>query len=157
MIKNILTATLLMLTLASKAQNTEAKHSTQYLSTADFIEKIDDYKASREWKYKGQLPCLIDFYATWCGPCRALSPVLEEIAAEYDGKIIIYKVDVDKEKELAALFGVKSIPMLLFIPMEQTPSVINGGLPKDAVKELIDVVLLGQKPKNMKMWEGTEN
>lgn len=146
----------LAITIVACGQNNSATHKTQYLSTADFIEKVDDYKSSREWKYKGNIPCLIDFYATWCGPCRALAPVLEEVATEYEGKVIIYKVDVDKEKELAALFGVSSIPMLLFVPMNQTPSVINGGVPKEAVKELIDVILLEQKPKNMKMWQATE-
>ena len=151
--KYFLISLMFVCTLIAKSQNTETKHNTIYLSTADFISKVDDYKASREWKYKGTLPCLIDFYATWCGPCRALSPVLEDVAGEYSDKVIIYKVDVDKEKELAAIFGVKSIPTLLFVPVEQQPSVIQGGLPKDALKELIDVILLGQKPKNMKMWE----
>ena len=148
---------LLWCTQVVVAQNAEAKHNTIYLSTSDFIDKVDDYKTSREWKYKGTVPCLIDFYATWCGPCRALSPILEEVAGEYNGKVIIYKVDVDKEKELAALFNVRSIPTLLFVPVAEQPSVIQGGLPKDAVKELIDVILLGQKPKNMKMWQAEES
>ncbi len=108
---------LLWCTQVVVAQNAEAKHNTIYLSTSDFIDKVDDYKTSREWKYKGTVPCLIDFYATWCGPCRALSPILEEVAGEYNGKVIIYKVDVDKEKELAALFNVRSIPTLLFVPV----------------------------------------
>ncbi|MCQ2203845.1 MAG: thioredoxin [Bacteroidales bacterium] len=149
--------------VASFAQNSTApdspaddKHFTQYLTTSDFLSKVVNYKESREWKYLGTRPCVIDFYATWCGPCRAIAPSLEELAEEYQDKVTIYKVDVDKEKELAAVFGIRSIPTLLLVPMADQPQVIQGAYPKDALKELINVIVLGQKPQNLKMWQSQE-
>lgn len=136
------------------AQNVEEPHFAKYLSTSDFIEKIFDYKNSKgEWNYKGTRPCMIDFYATWCGPCKALSPIVEEVAKQYEGKVDFYKVDVDKEKELAALFQIRSIPTLLFVPSTDQPSMTQGALPKEALTEFVDVLLLGQKPKNIKVSE----
>lgn len=99
-----------------------------------------------DWKYEGDKPCIVDFYATWCGPCKALAPVLEELAKEYDGKIYIYKVDVDKEEELAATFGIRSIPTLLWIPKNGKPTVTQGAMPKTELKKMIDEVLLNAKP-----------
>lgn len=163
-IRYIITLCALTFAVASFAQavqntpNTtnDEQHFAKYLSTADFRANIFDYKSKKEWQYNGVKPCFIDFYATWCGPCKALAPTVEALAKEYDGKIDVYKVDVDKERELAAVFGVRSIPTLLFIPMADQPQVIQGAYPKDALVELIDVLLLGQKPKNMKMWQANE-
>lgn len=110
-----------------KALNAPEKVFAQKLTKAGFLEKVMDYeKNPNEWVYKGQRPCLIDFYADWCGPCRITAPILEELAKEYYGKIDVYKVDVDVEKELAAVFGVRGIPAFLYCPMEGKPSMTSG-------------------------------
>lgn len=116
------------------------------LTRASFISKVYDYqKNAKVWKYEGDKPAIVDFYATWCGPCKRVAPVLEELAKEYEGKIVIYKVDTDQEKELARAFGITSIPTLLFIPMKGDPQVANGALPKENLKQAIDEFLLGNK------------
>ena len=116
------------------------------LTRASFISKVYDYeKNAKIWKYEGNKPAIVDFYATWCGPCKRVAPILEELAKEYDGKIVIYKVDTDQEKELARAFGITSIPTLLFIPMNGEPQVANGALPKENLKQAIDEFLLGNK------------
>jgi thioredoxin len=98
-----------------------------HITKDDFLTKIMDYeKNSTEWIYKGNLPCLIDFYADWCAPCRQTAPILDELAREYSGKIVVYKVDVQKEKELASVFGIQSIPAFLFCPMQGNPSMSAG-------------------------------
>src|SRR5918998_1245355 len=104
--------------------------TTQQMTAQDFRDKIFDYETEQEWKYKGQQPAIIDFYADWCGPCKAVAPVLEELAAEYDGKLLIYKIDTDREAELSALFGIQSIPTFLFLPLEGQPMLQRGALPK---------------------------
>lgn len=122
---------------------TENKVKTIHLNKIDFLKKVANYEANpNEWKYLGDKPALIDFYADWCGPCKAVAPVLEELAKEYDGEIYIYKIDTEAELELSALFGIRSIPSLLFIPMSGTPQMAQGALPKNALKEAIDKVLL---------------
>ena len=94
------------------------------LTKADFLKKVANYEASPDkWVYEGDKPCIVDFYATWCGPCKMVAPILEELADEYAGKIDFYKVDTEKEEELAASFGIRSIPSLLFCPMGETPQV----------------------------------
>ena len=124
-------------------QKAAAKSYTVHLTKAEFIEKVMDFENNpTEWKYKGDKPAIVDFYATWCGPCKAISPILEQLAKEYDGKIVIYKVDVDKEGELAAAFNVQSIPMLLFIPKEGKPAVGLGMMTAEELKKQIDDVLL---------------
>ena len=115
---------------------------TVYLTAKDFKEKIFDYEKEEDWKYKGDMPAIIDFYAEWCGPCKAIAPVLEELAIEYSDKIIIYKIDTDKEQELSSLFGIQSIPTLLFIPMQGSLMVQKGALPKKVLKQVIDERLL---------------
>lgn len=115
---------------------------TIYLTAQDFKDKIFDYEKNEDWKYKGELPAIIDFYAEWCGPCKAIAPVLEELAIEYSDKLIIYKIDTDKEQELSSLFGIQSIPTLLFIPMEGSLMVQKGALPKNVLKQVIDERLL---------------
>lgn len=129
---------------AQSTSQTEEIHYTKYLTTADFKSNIFDYTQGGEWKYKGTQPCIVDFYATWCGPCRALAPTLERIAQEYDGKLTIYKVDTDKERELAAVFGIRSIPSLLFIPVGAQPQMSQGALPYEALIQIIKSVLLTQ-------------
>lgn len=124
-----------------KSNNNMAK--TINLTREDFLSKVANYEASpQEWKYLGDKPCLIDFYADWCGPCKMVAPILDELAAEYAGDIYIYKVDTEAEQQLAGEFGIRSIPSLLFVPMEGQPQMAQGALPKDALKEAIAEVLL---------------
>lgn len=115
------------------------------LTKNTFLEKVFDFEKNKEWKFEGKLPCLIDFYADWCGPCKMLSPILDELSKEYEGKINIYKVDTEAEQELSAAFGIRSIPSLLFCPMDGEPQMAMGALPKGQLKEAIDDVLLGKK------------
>lgn len=110
-----------------------------------FVNNIFDYENSKEWKYKGNKPAIIDLYADWCGPCRMTAPIMKSLAKEYDGKIIIYKVNVDKEKELAALFNATSIPLFVFIPMDGEPQLFRGAADKATYKKAIDQFLLKQK------------
>lgn len=112
------------------------------LSKADFLAKVANYEESpTEWKFLGDKPAIIDFYASWCGPCKSIAPILEELAAEYDGKIDIYKVDTEAEEELAAAFSIRSIPAILFVPMNGAPQMAQGAMPKSAFKEAIEEVL----------------
>lgn len=123
--------------------NTESKMKTIHLTKSEFLAKVANYETTpSEWKYLGDKPAVIDFYADWCGPCKAVAPILEELADEYSGDIYIYKIDVDAEQELASVFGIRSIPTLLFIPMEGQPQVKMGALPKNELKKTIDEVLL---------------
>lgn len=115
---------------------------TKYLTKQDFIDQIFDYENNEEWKFKGSRPAIIDFYAEWCGPCKAVAPTLEQLSEEYENKIDIFKIDTDKETELSALFGIQSIPTFLFIPTAGAPMVQRGALPKNVFKEVIDTRLL---------------
>lgn len=121
---------------------------TEHLTKQTFLEKVFDYENNKEWKYQGELPALIDFYADWCGPCKMVAPVLEELSEEYAGKIHIYKIDTEVEQELAAAFGIRSIPSLLFIPKDDQPQMAQGALPKDALKDAIENVLLKKEEVN---------
>jgi len=116
--------------------------ATTHLTTSDFKEKIFDYDKESEWKYKGETPAIIDFYADWCGPCKSVAPVLEELSNEYEGKVVIYKLDTDKEAELSAVFGIQSIPTFLFIPVEGAPMMQRGAIPKNMFKQVINERLL---------------
>lgn len=122
-------------------KETKMKKTIQ-LTKVDFLTKIANYEANpKEFKYLGDKPALIDFYADWCGPCKAIAPVLEELAAEYEGQIYIYKIDTEAEQELAALFGIRSIPSLLFIPMgDEQPQMAQGALPKPNLKEALSLI-----------------
>jgi thioredoxin 1 len=112
-----------------------------FLTKNTFKEKVFNFEANNEWKFEGLKPCLIDFYADWCAPCRSIAPVLEELDGEYKGKIDIYKVDTESEKELAALFGINSIPSLLFVPQNGQPQMAMGALQKDTFKRAFKDVL----------------
>ena len=116
--------------------------TTIQLTKSEFLKRVADFESSpNEWKYLGDRPAVIDFYATWCGPCKALSPILEEVAAEYGDKLYIYKVDVDKENDLAGVFGIRSVPSLLFVPKEGRPQLSAGVLPKNMLEKAISEVL----------------
>jgi thioredoxin 1 len=119
--------------------------SIEHLTKETFLEKVFDYTKSNEWKFEGTLPCIIDFYADWCGPCKIVAPILEELATEFNGKINIYKINTEEEQELSGAFGIRSIPSILFVPMDGQPQMAVGALPKDAMKSTIHDVLLGQK------------
>lgn len=114
----------------------------EHLTKQTFLEKVFNYELNKEWKFEGTTPCLIDFYADWCGPCKMVAPILEELSKEYDGKINIYKVDTEAEQELAGAFGIRSIPSMLFIPMTGQPQMVQGALPKSELKQAIDDILL---------------
>jgi thioredoxin 1 len=118
----------------------------EHLTKDTFISKVFDFEKNKEWNFQGELPCLIDFYADWCGPCKMVAPILEELATEYNGKINIYKVDTEEEQELAAVFGIRSIPSLLFCPTDGAPQMAMGALPKDTFKKAIEDILLKSKP-----------
>lgn len=118
----------------------------QPLTKAEFVTKIADIDAQPGvWKFLGQRPAVVDFYATWCGPCRTIAPILERLASQYAGRVDFYKVDVDQQGELAGAFGIQSIPTLLFIPMEGNPQMVQGALPEEDLKNLIQQVLLPEK------------
>jgi len=113
------------------------------INRQQFIELVYDYETNpEEWVYEGDLPAIIDFYADWCAPCRIIAPILDELAEEYKGQIRIYKVDTDREKDLARAFNIRSIPTLLFIPAEGRPQMSQGALPKETLKQVIDNFML---------------
>ena len=114
---------------------------TEHLTVDTFKEKVFNFEENKEWKFEGEKPCLIDFYADWCGPCKMVAPVLEELSEEYDGKLDIYKVNTEEQKELSAIFGIQSIPSLLFVPKDGQPQMAMGALPKDTLEKAFKDVL----------------
>ena len=114
---------------------------TENLTKQAFIEKVFDYENEKEWNYKGDTPCIIDFWADWCAPCKAVGPVLEELSDEYAGKVIVYKVNTENEQELAGVFGIRSIPSLLFVPVGEKPQMAAGALPKESFIQAFKDVL----------------
>ncbi len=120
---------------------------TEKLTKADFLEKVFNYEENEEWNYQGDTPAIIDFWADWCAPCKAVAPVLEELSEEYGDNLKVYKVNTEQEQELAAAFGIRSIPSLLFVPTDGQPQMATGALPKETfVKAINDV--LGVEPVN---------
>jgi len=115
------------------------------LTTETFKEKVFDYTQNEEWSFKGTKPAIIDFYADWCEPCKAIAPILEELDGEYDD-VDFYKVNTEEQSELAAAFSIRSIPSILLIPIDAQPQMVQGALPKDVFKRAIGEVLLGEKP-----------
>lgn len=116
--------------------------ATIKLTADQFKSDIFDYTTEKEWKYKGDRPAIIDFYADWCGPCKMVAPIMEELSDTYADKVDIYKVDTEAEQELSSVFGIRSIPSILFIPMEGTPMMQAGALTKTAFQEVIEKELL---------------
>jgi thioredoxin len=112
----------------------------EHLTKESFLEKVFDYENNTEWTYKGDKPAIIDFYADWCGPCKMVTPILEELAKDYDGKVEIYKINTEEQQELATTFGIRSIPSVLFIPMGEKPQMSVGALPKEGFVEAIQKV-----------------
>ena len=137
----LLLAVLVMIGVNLRGQSNEGK--VIYLTSAEFKQKVFDWETNKDnWNYKGKMPPVVDFYADWCGPCKRVAPIMEELAKEYKGKVIFYKVNTDKEREVAGAFGIRSIPSILFIPKTGKPSMQAGAYPKDAYKKIIDETLL---------------
>ncbi len=118
---------------------------TELLTKETFLKKVFNFVDNKDWKFEGDKPCIIDFYADWCGPCKMVAPILEELSEDYKGKIDIYKVDTEAETELATAFGIKSIPSMLFCPAEKQPQMAQGALPKHNLEEIIKDVLKVEK------------
>ncbi|HBX53479.1 MAG: thioredoxin [Bacteroidetes bacterium RIFOXYA12_FULL_35_11] len=113
----------------------------EHLTKESFKTKVFNFEKNKDWKYEGSLPCLIDFYADWCGPCKMVTPVLEELQKEYEGKLVIYKINTEEEQELAGVFGIRSIPSLLFVPKDGQPQMAQGALPKESFVQAIKDIL----------------
>jgi thioredoxin len=120
----------------------------EHLTKQTFQEKVFNYEKNKEWKFEGDAPAIIDFWAPWCGPCRIVGPVIEELSTEYAGKVNFYKVNTEEEQELASAFGIQSIPSLLFIPKDGQPQMAVGALPKKELKKIIGELLSVEAPVN---------
>jgi thioredoxin len=139
----LLAMTLLTVALSAQAQGKTDASKVKHLTYKEFIKKVWDFETHpNTFEYKGKLPAVIDFYADWCGPCRKVAPIMEQLAKEYDGKLLVYKINVDNEKELAAAFQVRSIPMVLFIPMKGKPMVQVGAMQEAGYKKVIEEHLI---------------
>ena len=148
----LIIALLLMFTANSATAQSSRSHNqpkTIKLDKKSFLKKVANYEESPNvWKYLGDKPAVIDFYADWCGPCRRLSPLLDELAEEYEGRVYIYKINVDDQKEIAQAFGITSLPTIVFIPMQGTPSAGTGFLPKETLRNAINDLLPSKASTN---------
>ena len=114
---------------------------TEHLTKETFKSKVFDYEKNKDWKFEGDVPCIVDFYADWCGPCKMVAPVLEELSEAFSGKLNVYKINTEEEQELASVFGIRSIPSFLFVPVSGQPQMAMGALPKDTfIKAFKDVL-----------------
>lgn len=139
----LLTIGVFLASCSAKQTNKNKDEMVKPLDKTEFLSKIADYeKSPNEWKFVGERPAIVDFYATWCGPCKQLAPTIESLAVKYDEKVDFYKIDVDAQPELATLFGIKSIPTLLVIPKSGTPQIIQGVQSEESLNKLINDFLL---------------
>ncbi len=139
----LLVLALLMVGITSNAQDKKEESKVKHLTYNEFLKKVWNFESNpNTFIYKGKVPAVIDFYADWCGPCRRVAPIMEKLAEEYDGKLLVYKVNVDQEKELSAAFQVKSIPMVLFIPLEGQPMMQVGAMQEADYKKIVTEKLL---------------
>ena len=145
--KQTTTIGLLTLFVISSVFCPRLRAEVNYLTTEQFKAQIFDYTKEKEWKYNGKKPCVIDFYTTWCGPCKRLAPIMEELSEKYGNKVIFYKADTEKERELAYVFQISSIPQVLYIPVKGQPILLKGLYPKENIVQIIDEQLLGKKSK----------
>ncbi|MFH1049745.1 MAG: thioredoxin [bacterium] len=118
----------------------------EFLTKETFLQKVFDFENNQEWKFAGDKPCVIDFYADWCGPCKMVAPIMDELSKEYHGKVDIYKIDTEEQQELAAAFGIRSIPSVLFVPLNDKPQMAVGALPKEGYIKAINEVLGVEHP-----------
>ena len=126
--------------------SSKSQGEVEYLSYDTFLTKVWDFENnSQEWVYEGDVPCVIDFYADWCGPCKRVAPIMDDLAKKYNGKVKIYKINTDKERQLSSAFGIRSIPAVLFVPMAGKPMMQTGALPKDQYIKIIEDELLNKK------------
>ncbi len=132
-------------TVSNKTNNTNEGNEVIHLNKNSFKELVFDYENNKEWSYNGKVPAILDFYADWCGPCKMLAPVLEELQSEYGGKIQVYKVNTDQERELASVFGIQSLPTIVFIPVDGKPQAAMGFRPKEDMENMITEILKVQK------------
>ncbi len=112
----------------------------EHLTKETFLQKVFNYEVNNEWKFEGDKPCIIDFYADWCGPCKMVAPIMEELSSDFAGKVDIYKINTEEEQELAAAFGIRSIPSVLFCPVTDKPQMAVGALPKEGYIQAIESV-----------------
>jgi len=119
---------------------------TEHLTKETFMTKVFNYEKNKEWKFEGEKPCIIDFYADWCGPCKMVAPILEDLSKDFEGKLDVFKINTEEEQELASVFGIRSIPSFLFVPLEGQPQMAMGALPKETfVKAFKDVLKVENK------------
>jgi len=130
---------------------------SEHLTKQTFLEKVFNYEKEKEWKYNDELPAIIDFWAEWCGPCRMVGPILDELSEEYAGKIHVYKINTEEEQELAGVFGIQSIPSLLIIPKDRQPMMSVGALPKETLKKVIDKELLSLSVEDLHAHHGHDH
>ena len=135
----------LVLSTLNHQLSTLRAEDVRYLTTEQFRERVFDYKNEMEWKYLGTKPCVIDFYTTWCGPCKRLAPIMEEMSQKYCDQVVFYKADTERERELAYVFGINSIPQVLYVPVDGKPMLLKGLYPKEDIEKIIDDFLLKQK------------
>lgn len=142
--KSIIFAFLLLMTgFVAMAQEKSNESKVQHITYQDFLDKIWDFEQNpEEFVFKGKTPAIVDFYADWCGPCRKVGPIMERLAKDYEGRLAVYKVNVDREKDLAAAFQVRSIPMVLFIPLEGQPMMQVGAMAESEYKNVVEERLL---------------
>ena len=147
--KLITSFALMSVVLLAVANNPKEKETAKAidLNHKEFVEKVFDFENNEEWNYVGDKPAIIDFWAAWCGPCRQVSPVLEELAAEYSDDIYVYKVNVDEESAVAQAFGIRSIPTILYVPIGEQPQAIMGAAPKAKLRDAVETILLNKKEK----------
>ena len=134
---------LIAATITANAQDKKEESKVKHLTYNEFLKKVWDFeKDPNTFTYKGKLPAIVDFYADWCVPCRRVAPIMEKLAEEYDGKLLVYKINTEQERDLASAFQIKSIPTVLFIPMEGQPMMQVGALPEEGYRKVIEEQLL---------------
>ena len=128
----------------------ESHGEVKYITTEQFKQQVFNYRKDTTWNYLGKRPCVIDFYTTWCGPCKRLAPIMETLSEKYKGKVVFYKADTEQERELAYVFQIASIPQVLYVPKTGKPMLLKGLYPQENIEQIIEEFLLGKKPAEKK-------